>query len=136
MPPQEPSPYGTLLAKLRQRLAGERLEALLVTSLPNVHYLTGFSGSAGVLLVTSGDSILFTDPRYDLQAHEQVRESRVVITAANALTAAAKRWNRSRVRRLGIESGAVSFETHQRLRQLLPKKRLVPTAGWVETLRI
>ena len=136
MPPPEPSSYGTRLAKLRQRLAEERLEALLVTSLPNVHYLTGFSGSAGVLLVTSGDSILFTDPRYDLQAHEQVRESRVVITPRDALATAAKRWNRSRVRRLGIESGAVSFETHQRLRQLLPKKRLVPTAGWVETLRI
>jgi Xaa-Pro aminopeptidase len=136
MPPQEPSSYGTRLAKLRQRLAEERLEALLVTSLPNVHYLTGFSGSAGVLLVTSGDSILFTDPRYDLQAHEQVRESRVVITSGNALTVAARRSNRSRARRLGIESGAVSFETHQRLRQLLPKKLLIPTAGWVETLRI
>ena len=136
MPPPEPSSYGARLAKLRERLAEERLEAFLVTSLPNVHYLTGFSGSAGVLLVTLGDSILFTDPRYDLHAHEQVRESRVVITAGDALTAAAKRWNRSRLMRLGFESGAVSFQTHRGLRKLLPKKRLIPTGGWVETFRI
>jgi Xaa-Pro aminopeptidase len=130
------SPYRLRLAQLRARLENEGLEALLVTSLPNVHYLTGFSGSAGVLLATMRDSVLITDPRYDLQAHEQVRDSRVVIVNGDALAAAAKRAKRSRYLRLGFESGAVTFDTHRRLKDLLPRKRLVPTSGWVETLRI
>ena len=136
MPPSDPSPYRLRLAKLRARLAEGRLDALLVTSLPNVHYLTGFSGSAGVLLATMRNSVLFTDPRYDLQAHDQVRDSRVTIVNGDALAAAAKRANRSRLDRLGFESGAVTVETHKRLKELLPQKRLVPAAAWIETLRI
>ena len=136
MPRAAPSPYRLRLTRLRARLEQDRLEALLVTSLPNVHYLTGFAGSAGVLLVTMRNSVLFTDPRYDLQAHDQVRDSRVAIVSGNALTAAAKRANRTRSRKIGFEAGAVSFETHKRLRELLPSKRLVPTAGWIETLRM
>jgi len=136
MPPADSSPYRLRLAALRARLEQERLEGLLVTSLPNVHYLTGFSGSAGVVLVTLRDAVLFTDPRYDLQAHEQVQNARVVIVSKDALTVAAKRANRIRSPKVGFESGVVSFQTHKRLKELLPGKRLVPTAGWVETLRI
>ena len=73
---KQPSPYRLRLGKVQKRLEEGRLEALLVTSLPNVHYLTGFSGTAGILLVTLRDSVFFTDPRYDLQAHEQVEDSR------------------------------------------------------------
>jgi Xaa-Pro aminopeptidase len=131
-----PSPYQLRMAKLRACLDTERVEALLVTSLPNVHYLTGFSGSAGVLLATMRESSLITDPRYDLQAHDQVSDSRVIIVNGDALKAAAKQANRSRFVRLGFESGAVTFETHKRLKELFPSKRLVPTSGWVETLRI
>ena len=136
MPPAPPSPYRLRLTKLRARLEEEHLEALLVTSLPNVHYLTGFSGSAGVLLATMRDAVLFTDPRYDLQAHGQVKDARVVIVNADALTAAAKRANRSRSPKVGFEAAVVSFQTHKRLKELLSGKRLVPTAGWIETLRI
>ena len=136
MPQSEPSPYRIRLAKLRKRLEEGRLEGLLVTSLPNVHYLTGFSGTAGILWVTLRDSLLLTDPRYDLQAHEQVQESRVVIVSGDALVAVVKRVNRSRLSRVGFEGGAVSFLTQKRIRELLPKKRLVATDGWVETLRI
>ena len=136
MKQQEPSPYRLRLEKLGKRLEEEGWEALLVTSLPNVHYLTGFSGSAGVLLVTGQRSILFTDPRYDLQAHEEVQGSRVVIVTGESLVAAAKWANRSRFLRLGFESGEVSFQTHKRLRELFPKKRLVATVGLVEELRM
>ena len=136
MPQSEPSPYRIRLAKLRKRLEERRLEALLVTSLPNVHYLTGFSGTAGILWVTLRDSVLVTDPRYDLQAHEQVQESQVVIVPGDALATVTRRANRGRLSRVGFEGGAVSFLTRQRLRELLPKKRLVATDSWVETLRI
>jgi Xaa-Pro aminopeptidase len=49
----------------------EGLDALLVTSRPNIRYLTGFSGSAGVVVVTRGDLLLVTDFRYDEQARQE-----------------------------------------------------------------
>lgn len=52
-------------------LEAEGLDALLVTSRPNIRYLTGFGGSAGVLVATRGTLLLVTDFRYDEQAREQ-----------------------------------------------------------------
>jgi Xaa-Pro aminopeptidase len=122
--------------KLCQRLTGETLDFLLVGSLPNVHYLTGFSGSAGALLVSSGETVLFTDSRYDLQAHEEAQAGRVRIVKGDALMAAAKAVSRIAGRRVAFEADGLSYQAHRRLREVLPKVRLVPTTGWVETLRM
>src|SRR5881397_795691 len=52
-------------------LEAEGLDALLVTSRPNIRYLTGFSGSAGVAVVTQGEVLVVTDFRYDEQARQE-----------------------------------------------------------------
>ena len=57
--------------KLREQLASTGLDALLVSHLPNIRYLCGFTGSAGFLLVTEAGSVFFTDVRYDTQARER-----------------------------------------------------------------
>ena len=56
---------------LRRRLPTRGLNALLVTHLPNLRYLTGFSGSAALLLVTGDRTVLLTDSRYSLQARQE-----------------------------------------------------------------
>ena len=58
-------------AALVALLEAEGLDALLVTSRPNIRYLTGFSGSAGVAVVTKNALLLVTDFRYDEQARQQ-----------------------------------------------------------------
>ncbi len=55
--------------------AGAGVDALLVTRLPNVRYLTGFTGSAGMVLVTPTDALLVTDGRYQEQSAEQIAAS-------------------------------------------------------------
>jgi Xaa-Pro aminopeptidase len=60
--------------------SGIRTDAYLVTPLPNICYLCGFSGSAGVLLVEPNRATLFTDSRYTFQACEEVSNARVEIT--------------------------------------------------------
>ncbi len=57
---------------LRSRFAPAGIDALVVTTLPNLRYLTGFSGSAGLLVVTGDGALLTTDGRYRTQADEQV----------------------------------------------------------------
>ena len=60
------------LSALRERLETAECDALLVTSLVNIRYLTGFTGSAGMLLVTASDALLVSDGRYREQAREQL----------------------------------------------------------------
>ena len=54
------------------RAGFDGFDALVVTTLPNVRYLTGFTGSAGVLVVTAAGALLTTDGRYRTQSAEQV----------------------------------------------------------------
>ena len=76
--------------RLRSALALHRLDALLVTHLPNILYLCGFHGSAGVLLVTDSKSVFFSDGRYTTQARSEVEGARIVISSKAPLTAAAE----------------------------------------------
>jgi len=121
------------LDALRLRLAAERVECLLVTSLPNVFYLSGFTGSAGVLLVDEGRSVLFTDGRYALQAAEEVHGSRVVILRSGALEAAARRLGRYRC--AGLEASA-DCRTWRQLREQAGACRLRLLENVVEQLRL
>ncbi len=58
--------------RLRSFFSARKADALLVTHLPNIAYLCGFTGSNGVLLVETSSATLFTDSRYTFQAREQV----------------------------------------------------------------
>lgn len=66
-------------------MAARQVEALLVTHLPDVRWLSGFTGSNAALAVTSAKAALFTDGRYTVQAREEVRGARVVIAKKSAL---------------------------------------------------
>src|SRR4051812_48081326 len=60
------------LGRLRVRLAPAELDALLVTKLANIRYLTGFTGSAAMLLVAADHALFVTDGRYTEQSKEQL----------------------------------------------------------------
>jgi Xaa-Pro aminopeptidase len=82
------------LSRLRSALEENHLDSLLVTHLPNIRYLCGFTGSAGALLVADRGCILFTDGRYRTQAKEEVDGAHVdkvsiVIVRKSPLLAAA-----------------------------------------------
>jgi len=77
-PPPSPLPPVTVTGRLDRLRAGfdeHEVDALVVTTLANVRYLTGFAGSAGVLTVTRDGALLTTDGRYRTQSAEQVQKS-------------------------------------------------------------
>ena len=124
--------------ELIDRLADHKLDALLVTHLPNVRYLTGFTGSAGVLLIgQKGKPIFITDGRYTSQAHEQVEGARIIIGKGAALDAAAQQLVRLKLTNVGIEADTMSVALRSRLTKVLPKKvKLKETSGLVEDIRL
>jgi len=131
---------------LQETLSAHRLDALLVTHLPNVRYLCGFSGSAGVLLVTGARSVFFTDGRYTDQARAEVQAARIVITRKGPLAAAAV-WlsqhlkpgrgaSASRVK-IGIEGEHLTVAARSRLTGVLPPSiRLGEAPPLVEQARM
>ncbi len=125
--------------RLRARLAEADVDALLVTHLPNVRYLTGFTGSAGFVLVADDDLALFTDGRYLTQAGEQVARAGVAASVEIGATVTRQREllaaRLSDATRLGLEAHAVTWATQRDLEVALPGHTLAPTSGLVEALR-
>jgi Xaa-Pro aminopeptidase len=76
------------LSRLRLLFSGSGADAILVTHLPNINYLCGFTGSAGILLVESARATLFTDSRYTFQCREEVSGAEVCIVSGGLIRAA------------------------------------------------
>ncbi len=103
-----------------RRVAGERgLDAVLVTNLLNVRYLTGFTGSNGVLLVgASGADLLGTDGRYTTQAATQVPDVEVLVDRSTVAGIAREAVRRG-AGRLGYESHDLTVDGLAQLERVL-----------------
>lgn len=122
-------------AQILPRLRTARATAFLTTALPNVRYLTGFTGSNGALLLTADRAILFTDPRYQAQAPLET-DCEVKIVKGPLITGIATWLKRLSVKSLSFELNRVSFEEYDQLKQLAKGVALKPISGIVETLRM
>ncbi|TQK31867.1 Xaa-Pro peptidase family protein [Arthrobacter sp. SLBN-53] len=121
--------------RLRQRLAAADLDAMLVTDLVNVRYLSGFTGSNAALLVFAerDTPVLATDGRYVTQAAAQAPDADVVIERAVGPALAARAVDV--VRRLGYESHVVTVDGFTSLERAGTGVEFVRAAGMVERLR-
>jgi Xaa-Pro aminopeptidase len=126
--------------RLRERLGDTGCDALLVTHLTNIRYLTGFTGSAGLALLTAHDLLLVTDGRYAEQAAAELAaagagarleigrtradQRQAIIDAAPAAST------------IGLEADHVSWADQRRYdSDWFPDADLVPVAGAIEALR-
>lgn len=133
-------------AALRERLAERQLDVLLVSHLANIRWLTGFTGSAGLLVVDPQRLLLVTDFRYAAQAPQEVG------AAAEVLVERASVWSRvgkllaERGGRFGFESHVTTVRDAERLAaiagarpepvsDLVERLREVKDAGEVEAIR-
>jgi Xaa-Pro aminopeptidase len=115
------------------KLADQKLDALIVTSLHNVRYLTGFTGSNGaVLLYRNRPPVLLTDPRYTVQSRQQVN-CRVSIIKGPLLKGIVQELDRARRARVGFERDHLTVGQFEGLRS---QRNLLPTSGLIEGLRM
>lgn len=135
--PDDVMDYRGRQRRVAQVLDARRLDALLVTHLPNVRYLCGFTGSAGVLLVANGRFTFFTDGRYREQARAEVQGARVAVPKGPVLDAAVRAHVDSGAKTLGVESEHLSVAAEAKAAHLLrPKARVRPTRELVEEHRM
>lgn len=120
---------------LRALLKDARMEALLVSDLKNIRYLSGFTGSNGYIIITRKKSFFLTDPRYTTQAKDEVKGFKVRIfkKASDAIAGIIKE---EKIKTLGFEGATVSYDTHARLKKTIPGVRLKSAGDMPGRLRL
>ena len=127
--------YAKRIELVRAALRAKRLGALLVTHLPNVLYLSGFSGDSGYLVIEQERTTLFTDGRFTVQAHEESPQAKLVLQRGSlAATVGAYLARLKPV--AGYSPAQLTLSTWQGLRKAAGSKvRWRPAEGIVEALR-
>ncbi len=127
------------LERLRQKLAENQLDAMLISQAENRRYVSGFVGSAGYLLISQHRALLAIDSRYVEQAQGQAPDFEIMRIEGEVDKWFPKLAAEMEARRLGFEGSNLSFATHRRLTEALGQiqepPEFIPTEGLVESLR-
>jgi Xaa-Pro aminopeptidase len=125
------------LADLADLLTREQLDGLLVSGGANIRYLTGFSGSSGILFVSQNDRVLITDYRYVAQSAAEVGAVARIVIEEQSLWLGL--WQqlaaKSGIRVVGFESAHLFHRDFQRLLESGSRWQWRPTMGLIESLR-
>ena len=112
--------FNNRISKLRKTLRDMNLDGIYVTNLTNVRYLTGFTGSAGSVLVLENDQYFFSDGRYIEQSKEQVKNSTIHIVGSAHYLAIKDNNIIPKGLKIGIESPFVSVDLFDNILTSLP----------------
>lgn len=123
------------LTKIRQQLSNENLDAILITNATNRRYMSGFTGSAGTLVISQERALLATDFRYYEQMSKQAPDFELAKVEGQFPDLLPDLIGELNVRRLGFESDDVTFDLHKQLADALPEGvEFVPTSGIVKEI--
>ena len=120
---------------VRRELEAARADALLVTDLTNVRYLTGFAGTNAQVLVSATRALLLTDPRYEARAASIVDAAEVVVYPYALRDVLPEQLLSDRIGALGIEASTMSVAERDELAGQLDGIELVATRNLIEALR-
>lgn len=123
------------LDKLRKALQENNLDAILITSPINRTYITGFTGTAGAVIVSSDEARFITDFRYIEQANEQASGFSVIEHKKSIHEEINNQLNQIDVKRVGFEKDHVTFSTYEVYKKEFDMD-LIPVSGLVEELRL
>jgi Xaa-Pro aminopeptidase len=123
------------LEKLRESFSGFGIDGLLVTNSYNRRYITNFTGTAGVALISEQKAVFITDFRYVEQASEQVKEFEIVQHSGPIIEEVAKQAEKMGIKKLGFEQDDLSYATFTAYDKEV-QAELVPVSGVIEKLRL
>jgi Xaa-Pro aminopeptidase len=123
------------LSKLRQQFQDFGVDGLLITNSYNRRYMTGFTGTAGVVLVSAQEAKFITDFRYVEQANKQVQGYKIVQHKGVIIEEIANLAAQMGIKKLGFEQDDLSYATYSIYRNKL-NVEFVPVSGAVEKLRL
>ena len=123
------------LGKLRTALAENNLDAILITSPINRRYITGFTGSAGAVIISEKNAVFITDFRYTEQAEAQAEGFNIIEHKEGIVAEIQKQLKGSNIKRLGFEKDHTTYGQYETYKQSF-EAEVVPVTGLVEGIRI
>jgi len=123
------------LMKLREALATEGLDAILITQPENRRYLSGFTGSAGVLLISQDQAVLAADFRYYEQVEKQAPDFRLAKITGKFETILPELAQQVGAKGIGFESAYLTVDQLQEWQKVAEGFELLPTKELVEKIR-
>ena len=111
--------FNTRIQTLREKFCNMDLDGIYVTNLTNVRYLTGFTGSAGSVLILEDENHFFTDGRYIEQSKEQVKNCTIHIVGSAHFLTIAKKDLLSQNQIIGIEGDFISVNLYDNIQRVL-----------------
>jgi Xaa-Pro aminopeptidase len=124
----------TRLQAVRMLMRTLRVSSLLVTERAHVRYLTGFSGTCGICLITSTAQFFLTDRRYRQQSYQEVHGFKILIAQQQLFSPLIENKLLPTYSRIGYESQYISVAELQTLRKLLPRRQFIPANNIIETV--
>ena len=125
------------LARFREKMEAEGLDAFLIMQGDNRRYLTGFSGSNGILLITPTEQYLLTDSRYYERVKQEAPDWTLVEAGSKTIDGLKELVPQSGLKgaKIGFEADYVTVSQLNRLKAMLPDIELIGLDGFVITLR-
>lgn len=123
------------LQKLREKLQENKLDAIIIASQINRRYISGFTGTAGVAIISDKDARFITDFRYTEQASAQAEGFQVIEHKQGLDAEVKKQLNEMNVNRVGFEKDYTTYGQFETYKKMLDVE-LVPVSGLVEALRM
>ncbi len=124
------------LEKLRNLFGQLGIDGMLVTSSTNVRYMTGFTGSAGLAVISGDKAAFITDFRYTEQAKVQVKGFEIIEHGGSLIQTTADTVESFGIKRLGFEQNSMTYGTYASYNTVISDAELVPVAESVEKLRL
>jgi len=124
------------LARMRNILKEKKLDALLLEQRENRHYVSGFRGSTGILLITPEQALLITDFRYLEQAAQQATFFQIVDCQGPLLTKVAEIIQEQKISSLGFEEDHFTYQQYHELKNKVKTLKLLPLENAVEKIRM
>ncbi len=122
------------LNKLHEYISIKNYDGMYITNSTNIRYLTGFTGSAGLLLVLDQSAYFFTDGRYIQQSKEQVQNAKITIISNSYFDELKNHNLLSSKMNIGFESDHMSFSYYETMISNFPKINWISTNSIVENL--
>jgi Xaa-Pro aminopeptidase len=127
------------LQKLRHSINHKELDSFVVSQLDNRRYISGFTGSAGWLIISNNDAYLAVDFRYLEQAKKESPDFDVVLVKDNITEWLPRFISELGLKKAGFEADQISYATHQKLLKVINDNglhiALIPADGMVESIR-
>lgn len=123
------------LARVRLLLDCHSVDALVISSLPDVRWACGFTGSSGLLIVSESESVFITDGRYVEQARREVRAATTIIADSSLTNAVARDNVLDGFRRIAFQGDHVTHSESARLVETASSSRWISVDALMSALR-